>query len=107
LSARGVVVGVISNVGFDLRPILRGHGLAGLAERLTMSYEVRAAKPSPEIFRVALQKLDTTAEQTLMVGDNAGVDDGGLALGMPTLLLPMTPPGSNHRLAVVLSLFGP
>lgn len=107
LSARGVVVGVISNVGFDLRPILRGHGLAGLAERLTMSYEVQATKPSPEIFRIALQKLGTTAEQTLMVGDNAGVDDGGLALGMPTLLLPMTPPGSNHGLAVMLSLFGP
>jgi hypothetical protein len=42
-----------------------------------------------------------------MVGDNAGVDDGGLALGMPTLLLPMTPPGSDHGLARVLSLFGP
>jgi putative hydrolase of the HAD superfamily len=107
LSARGIVAGVISNVGFDLRPILRGHGLAGLAERVTMSYEVEATKPSPEIFRAALQKLGTRPEQTLVVGDNAEVDDGGLALGMPTLLLPMTPPGSNHGLAVVLSLFAP
>jgi putative hydrolase of the HAD superfamily len=107
LSARGIVVGVISNIGFDLRPILRGHGLAGVAERVTMSYEVGATKPSPDIFRAALQTLGASAEQTLMVGDNAEVDDGGLAIGMPTLLLPMTPPASNHGLAVVLSMFGP
>jgi HAD superfamily hydrolase (TIGR01509 family) len=104
LRAQGIVVGVISNVGFDLRPVLRGHGLSGLAERLTMSYEVGVTKPGAEIFETALSKLGTTAAQTLMVGDNAEADVGGLALGMPTLLLPMTPPGSEHGLGAVLSL---
>lgn len=101
LSARGITIGMISNVGFDLRPVLRGHGLAGLAERLTMSFEIGSAKPGAEIFRAALRTLGTTAAETLMVGDNAEADIGGLALGMPTLLLPMTPPGSRHGLAVV------
>jgi putative hydrolase of the HAD superfamily len=105
VSARGVVAGVISNVGFDLRPVLRGYGLSGLSERLAMSYEIGATKPSPEIFAAALEMLGTTAEQTLMVGDNPDADQGGLALGMPTLLLPMTPPGSVHGLSVVLSIF--
>jgi HAD superfamily hydrolase (TIGR01509 family) len=106
LEDRGVVTGLISNVGFDLRPILRAHGFASLAERLTMSYEVGAAKPSPEIFRAALATLATEPAQTLMVGDNAEADDGGLVLGMPTLLLPMTPPGTRHGLELVLRLAG-
>ncbi|MEO6859709.1 MAG: HAD-IA family hydrolase [Solirubrobacteraceae bacterium] len=106
LEDRGVVTGLISNVGFDLRPILRAHGFASLAECLTMSYEVSAAKPSPEIFRAALATLATKPEQTLMVGDNAEADDGGLALGMPTLLLPMTAPGTRHGLELVLRLAG-
>jgi HAD superfamily hydrolase (TIGR01509 family) len=106
LRAQGIVVGVISNVGFDLRPILRGHGLAALAERLTMSFEVGATKPDPEIFRAALSTLGTRAEETLVVGDNAEADDGGLALGMVTLLLPMTTPGSEHGLEVVTRLVG-
>ncbi|HEX8977193.1 MAG TPA: HAD family hydrolase [Solirubrobacteraceae bacterium] len=104
LTGRGIVVGVISNVGFDLRPVLRGHGLAGLAERLAMSFEIGATKPGAALFRVALQRLGTRAAETLMVGDNAEADAGGLALGMPTLLLPMTPPGSHHGLAVVDSI---
>jgi HAD superfamily hydrolase (TIGR01509 family) len=104
LGARGITGGVISNVGFDLRPILRDHGFGVLADRLTMSYEVGATKPSPEIFAAALETLGASAAQTLMVGDNAEADDGGLALGIPTLLLPMTPPGSHHGLAVVVSL---
>ncbi len=106
LEDRGVLTGLISNVGFDLGPILRAHGFASLGRRLTMSYEVGTAKPSPAIFRAALATLATKPEHTLMVGDNAEADDGGLALGMTTLLLPMTPPGSRHGLELVLRLAG-
>jgi HAD superfamily hydrolase (TIGR01509 family) len=106
LHAQGIVTGVISNVGFDLRSILRGHGFAALAERLTMSFEVGATKPDPEIFRAALSTLGTRPEETLVVGDNAQADDGGLALGMVTLLLPMTSPGSVHGLELVTRLVG-
>jgi putative hydrolase of the HAD superfamily len=104
LAAAGVTVGMISNVGFDLRPILRGHGFAALARRLTMSYELGVAKPNPAIFTAALGTLGTRPDETLMVGDNANADGGGVALGMATLLLPMTPPGSRHGLETVLAL---
>lgn len=106
LAAAGVTVGMISNVGLDLRPILRGHGFTTIAERLTLSYELGVTKPSRVIFAAALSTLGTRAEQTLMVGDNASADHGGLALGMATLLLPMTPPGSEHGLDAVLGLVG-
>jgi HAD superfamily hydrolase (TIGR01509 family) len=104
LTAAGLTVGLISNVGFDLRPILGGHGFSVLVERLTMSYEVEVAKPHREIFAAALGTLDARPEETLMVGDNPEADGGGLALGMTTLLLPMTPPGSRHGLEGVLAL---
>ena len=106
LGAGGITVGLISNVGFDLRPILRGNGFAPLAEHLTMSYEVGVAKPHTDIFAAALRTLGTRGQDTLMVGDNAEADHGGVALGMTTLLLPMTPPGSRHGLEVVLELAG-
>jgi putative hydrolase of the HAD superfamily len=106
LTGAGITVGLISNVGFDLRPILRGNGFAALAERLTLSYEVGVAKPDTDIFAAALRTLGSQAQDTLMVGDNAEADDGGVALGMPTLLLPMTPPGSRHGLEAVLGLAG-
>jgi FMN phosphatase YigB (HAD superfamily) len=41
---------------------------------------------------------------TLMVGDNAVDDTGGLALGIRTLLLPMSPAGEPHGLDAVLAL---
>lgn len=106
LERRGVRVGLISNVGFDVRPILRGHGFEQLARSPTLSYEVGAMKPDPRIFRAALAALGSDAEETLMVGDHHEMDRGGEALGIPTLILPMTPAGSVHGLRQVLGAVG-
>jgi HAD superfamily hydrolase (TIGR01509 family) len=106
LAARGVRAGVVSNVGFNLRPILRAHGFAELAFRCTMSYEVGATKPDPRIFQAALRSLDASASTTLMVGDHHTADRGAEALGIRTLILPMTPPETVHGLRRVLELVG-
>lgn len=98
----GLQLGLVSNVGFDLRPILRAHGFEALAGRCTLSFEVGATKPEPAIFAAACELLGTPGEETLMVGDHPEADGGAAALGMPTLLLPMTPPGSRHGLDAVL-----
>jgi hypothetical protein len=39
-----------------------------------------------------------------MVGDHPTDDDGGGALGIRTLILPMSPPGARHGLDRVLAL---
>lgn len=106
LERRGVRVGLISNVGFDIRPILRGHGFHGLARSPTLSYELGVIKPDPRIFEAALAALGSEASETLMVGDHPEVDRGGEALGIRTLILPMTPTGSVHGLKQVLSAVG-
>jgi HAD superfamily hydrolase (TIGR01509 family) len=104
LQARGVPLGLVSNVGFDLRPVLRAHGFDQLANHCTLSFEVNVTKPDVRIFELALQGLGVTASRTLMVGDQPTVDGGGAALGMKTLILPMTPPGGTHELKRVLQL---
>jgi FMN phosphatase YigB (HAD superfamily) len=106
LTDRGVQVGLVSNVGFDLRPILAAHGLDQLAARATLSFEHGSAKPSAEIFQRALASLGTRAADTLMVGDHPVADGGAAALGIRTLILPMSPPGTKHGLDEVLELVG-
>jgi FMN phosphatase YigB (HAD superfamily) len=104
LQDAGLRVGLISNIGYDVRPILAAHGLGALAQRCTLSCEHRVMKPDVRLFEAALAQLETEPAHTLMVGDHASADTGGVALGMRTLVLPMTPPGPAHGLDVVLRL---
>ena len=106
LVERGIRVGLVSNVGFDIRPILRHHGFAELAARCTLSVDVGVTKPDPQIFQTALRALGGEPGSTLMVGDHESADGGAAAVGMRTLILPLTAPGTVHGLARVLELVG-
>jgi HAD superfamily hydrolase (TIGR01509 family) len=104
LRARGVRTAAVSNIGFDVRPVLAGLGLLDHLDACVLSCEVGATKPSPEIFRAACSALCADPAATLMVGDSAVDDTGGVALGIRTLLLPMSPAGAPHGLEAVLAL---
>lgn len=100
----GVTVGVISNIGFDLRPILREHGMGALVDACTLSFEHGFTKPDPRLYEAALDVLGTDARDTLMVGDHPVADGAAAAVGCRTLLLPMSQPGAVHGLDGVLRL---
>jgi FMN phosphatase YigB (HAD superfamily) len=102
----GLRVGLISNIGYELRPILHAHGLGVLAHRATLSYEHRVMKPDVALFEAALATLGTAPGETLMVGDHPRADTGAVGLGVRTLVLPMSPPGEPHGLDAVLRLVG-
>ena len=102
LAGRGISCGLISNIGFDLREILHTHGFGALADTATLSLEVGVMKPDPKIFRAALSRFGAAAEVTLMVGDSEESDGGAAGLGIATLILPLTPPGTVHGLGRVL-----
>lgn len=106
LRARGVRIGVITNVGFDLLPVARGTGILERVDTWTSSLDAGVVKPDPELFRTAVATLDVPPERCLVVGDNPLADAGGVPLGMPALLLPMSAPGSTHGLEAVLGLLG-
>ncbi|MFE4518510.1 HAD family hydrolase [Kitasatospora sp. NPDC056783] len=81
LRHRGVPVAVVSNIGWDLRPVFREHGLADLVDVYVLSYEVGAQKPDPAIFEAACERLGLAPADVLMVGDDRICDGGATALG--------------------------
>ncbi|MFE3634012.1 HAD family hydrolase [Streptomyces sp. NPDC059168] len=81
LRGRGIGVGVVSNIGWDLRPVFREHGLDAYVDAYVLSYEHGVQKPDPRIFSAACRELGADPRQVLMVGDSRAADGGATALG--------------------------
>lgn len=105
LRERGVPVAVVSNIGFDPRPVAAAHGVADLVDHWLLSYELGTCKPDPAIFLHACAALRADPGRTLMVGDTPA-DAGAGAVGCPTLVLPASEPGDEHGLTAVVDLLG-
>ncbi|MGI5192460.1 HAD family hydrolase [Streptomyces sp. CA-288835] len=81
LRERGVAIGVVSNIGWDLRPIFRDHGIDPYVDAYVLSYEHGIQKPDPRLFAAACDALGVDPRETLMVGDSRHADGGAAALG--------------------------
>ncbi|MGW0613750.1 HAD family hydrolase [Streptomyces sp. NPDC002788] len=81
LRERGVPVGVVSNIGWDLRPVFRAHGLDRYVDTYVLSFEHGIQKPDPRLFATACEALGADPRRTLMVGDDRRADGGATALG--------------------------
>ncbi|MFI2760792.1 HAD family hydrolase [Streptomyces echinatus] len=81
LRERGTGIGVVSNIGWDLRPVFRAHGLDAYVDTYALSYEHGVQKPDPRLFAVACEALGTDPREVLMVGDSRPADGGAAALG--------------------------
>lgn len=107
LRERGVGVGVVSNIGWDLRPVFRAHGLDGYVDTYALSYEHGVQKPDPRLFAVACEALGVDPREVLMVGDSREADGGATELGCRVHFvehLPVT--GRPDALLPVLELIG-
>ena len=103
----GIPMVVVSDTGWDIRPVLDRHGLLDHFAGLVLSYEYGVAKPAARLFAAALQMLDMAPEDALMVGDNALTDGGAIESGIRVFLLP--PVRGEHgsrNLEAVLRLVG-
>ncbi|MFG3706497.1 HAD family hydrolase [Micromonospora sp. NPDC047670] len=105
LRAAGVPVAVVSNIGFDIRPIFAAWGLADLVDAFVLSYEVGRCKPDPGIFLRACGMLGADPERALMVGDTPA-DAGAVAAGCAVLVLPAAEAGRANGLGAVLDVAG-
>jgi putative hydrolase of the HAD superfamily len=81
LRERGIGVGVVSNIGWDLRPVFREHGLDPFVDAYVLSYEHGIRKPDPRLFATACAALGADPREVLMVGDDRRADGGAVALG--------------------------
>lgn len=89
LRQRGVPVGVVSDIAWDVRATFTHHGLDGLVDTFVLSYEHGVGKPDPELFRAACEGIGADPRRTLMVGDNPASDGGASAIGIRSFILPV------------------
>ncbi|MBW5251276.1 HAD-IA family hydrolase [Streptomyces sp. P01-B04] len=81
LSDRGVAIGVVSNIGWDLRPVFRAHGLDAYVDAYVLSFEHGIQKPDARLFHTACTLLGHHPTDVVMVGDDRHTDAGASALG--------------------------
>ena len=81
LRERGVGVAVVSNIGWDLRPVFRAHGLDPYIDAYVLSFEHGVQKPDRRLFTVACEALGANPRDVVMVGDSRRADGGAAALG--------------------------
>lgn len=103
LHAAAVPVAVVSNIGFDIRPLGDALGFARYVSSWVLSYEVGCCKPDPAIFRHACRTLGVQPQHALMVGDTPA-DAAAVDAGCRVLILPSNPPGAVNGLDAVLRL---
>lgn len=73
----GVELGIISNFDSRLYSVLQSLGLKEYFQSITISTQVRTAKPEPEIFNIALQSHNCLPEEAWHIGDSITDDYHG------------------------------
>jgi HAD superfamily hydrolase (TIGR01493 family) len=95
LADRAIPVAVVSNIGWDLRPVFRHHHIDHLVHGYVLSFEEGAAKPDPRIFHRACELLGHAPADVLMVGDDRVADAGATAIGCAFRAVDHLPPSER------------
>jgi len=103
LRSLGLRIGIISNVGVSIRPVLERERLLENVDGVTLSCEIGCVKPDARIFQAAANAIGCIPASVLMVGDSGKDDAGAAHIGMRTLILLRTR-GPVHGLGVVPAL---
>ena len=84
----GVRLGILSDWGSNLLPIVEELGLAAELDFVIASGAVGLAKPDPAFFRLAATRAGMPPAEALMVGDSYRADvEGARAAGMDAILI--------------------
>lgn len=100
LHAAGIRIGILSN--FDHYPhvhaLLEQEGLLPFLDAVVVSGEVGLKKPDPAIFALALERLGTSPQQTVFVGDHPELDfEGSEQAGLVAMLLQRSTPMERQQ----------
>ncbi len=88
LKERGLILGLISNVGQDMEKTFKDLGLYPYLDFYVTSHEIGVDKPQPQIFQAALQKAKVKPEEGIYVGDQYDLDIvGARSVGMKGILI--------------------
>jgi putative hydrolase of the HAD superfamily len=88
LKSRGLVLGLISNIDQDIKPVCTELGLDTYIAHVVTSKDVRSEKPHPLIFLAALDSAGVEAKEAIYVGDQYSCDVvGARGVGMKPVLV--------------------
>ena len=86
-----MTIGIISDWGSNLRPIVGELGLEKYLDFVLPSGAVGVAKPNPAFFRMALDRAEVEPREAIMVGDSYRADvRGAWGAGMDAVWLDRT-----------------
>lgn len=88
LKELGLRIAVLSDIHFDIRPLLKEQGAGDYIDDYVLSFEHGVQKPDPRLFELALQRSELPPDRVLMVGDRSTHDGAAAESGLVTLLLP-------------------
>jgi putative hydrolase of the HAD superfamily len=97
LRSAGIALGIVSDWGHGLIALVLELGLSDYLEFVVVSSRIGVAKPDPEVFRLALARIDVAPEAAAYIGDTYIKDVmGARAAGLAPVLL-----DRNREMAVV------
>jgi putative hydrolase of the HAD superfamily len=97
-SSAGLPIGIVSNTGWSIQAGYAATGLDAFIDTFVLSCDIGIAKPAPEPFLIACERLGVDPERTFMVGNNRVADSGAICAGCHCLILPPVPPGATRGL---------
>lgn len=84
----GIQLGIVSNFDSRINLVLKALKLDDFFKSVTISTQVGAAKPQPQIFAAALDKHDCNPQDAWHIGDSFKEDyEGAKAAGLRAILL--------------------
>jgi putative hydrolase of the HAD superfamily len=91
LREEGFELGIVSNFDSRLFPVMRGLGIDGFFDTITIASLAKAAKPASKIFEIALEKHSMDPGEAMHVGDSIRDDvEGATKAGLTGVLLDRT-----------------
>lgn len=105
-NAAGIPIGIVSNTGWSIDVGYAATGLDAFISTFVLSCDLGIAKPAPEPFLTACERLGVSPDRTLMVGNNRLADSGSICVGCQCLILPPVPPGATRGLRAAVAAAG-
>jgi putative hydrolase of the HAD superfamily len=88
LRARHLRLAIVSNFDSRLTRICEGLGIARFFDAVVMSSQAGCAKPDPQIFAIALERIGVSPAEALHIGDSETLDvESAEAAGLRAFLI--------------------
>ncbi len=97
----GVPMGVVSDIGWDVRKPFLKHGIADRFKVFVPSFAHGCEKPDRRLFQAACDVIGVELDEALMVGDNVTRDGGAARHGLRAYVLPSWGGQGDRGLIVV------